>query len=147
MKLIPSSLHPQNLPRQEEDYLPFDSTSAEENPLTDEQVEVGSPSKEDEVERFDFYGKPQAHRPITRAKNKLRLRFKLMENSKLKDLVINIDDTPIKEEPPKPKKVKDSRPRKPSKVKMDKEKGLMLWPRLQPPCLEICRILTIFGHF
>ena len=49
-----------------------------------------------------------------------------MENPKLKDLVINIDDTPIKEEPPKPKKLKASRPRKPSKVKVDKEQGLKL---------------------
>ena len=52
--------------------------------------------------------------------NKLRLRFKLMDNPKLKDLVINIDDTPVKEDPPKPKKVKVSRPRRPSKVKDNK---------------------------
>ena len=56
----------------------------------------------------------------------LRLRFKLMDNPKLKDLVINIDDTPVKGEPPKPKKVKASRPRKPSKVKVNKEQGLKL---------------------
>ena len=49
-----------------------------------------------------------------------------MENPKLIYLVINIDDTPIKEDPPKPKKVKASRPRKPSKVKVDKEQGLKL---------------------
>lgn len=49
-----------------------------------------------------------------------------MENPKLKDLVINMDDTRIKEEPQKPKKVKASRPRKPSKVKVDKEQGLKL---------------------
>ena len=49
-----------------------------------------------------------------------------MDNTKLKDLVINIDDTPIKEDPPKPKKVKASRQRKPSKVKVDKERGLKL---------------------
>ena len=107
-------------------YLPSDSMSAEENILIDEQTEVGSPSKEDQEERYVFYGKPQAHRPITRSKNKLRLRFKLMENPKLKDLVINIDDTPIKEEPPKPKMVKVSKPRKYFKVKVDKEQGLKL---------------------
>ena len=49
-----------------------------------------------------------------------------MDNPNLKDLVINIDDTPIKEEPPKPKKVKASKPRKPSKVKVDKDQGLKL---------------------
>ena len=49
-----------------------------------------------------------------------------MDNPKLKDLVINIDDTPVKEEPPKPKKVKTSKPRKSSKVKVDKEQGLKL---------------------
>ena len=43
-----------------------------------------------------------------------------MDNPKLKDLVINIDDTPVKEDPPKPKKVKVSRPRRPSKVKVNK---------------------------
>ena len=53
-----------------------------------------------------------------------------MENPKLKDLVINIDDTPIKEEPPKSKKVKDSRPRKSSKVKVDKEQGLKLLAKI-----------------
>ena len=105
-------------------YLPFDSTSVEENPLINEQVEVGSPSKEDQEERYVFYGRPQAHRPITRAKNKLRLRFKLMENPKLKDLVINIDDTPVKQEPPNPKKVKALRPRKVSKVKVDRQQVL-----------------------
>ena len=49
-----------------------------------------------------------------------------MDNPKLKDLVINIDDTPIKEDPPKPKKVKVSRPRRPSKVKDNKDHGLKL---------------------
>ena len=98
-------------------YLPSDSTFGEENPLIDEHVEVGSPSKEYQEERYVFYGNPQAHRPIKRAKTKISLKFKLMD----KDLVVNIDDTPVKEEPPKPKKVKDSRPRKCSKVKVDKE--------------------------
>ena len=49
-----------------------------------------------------------------------------MDNPKLKDSVINIDDTPVKEEPPKLKKVKASRPWKPFKVKVDKEQGLKL---------------------
>ena len=49
-----------------------------------------------------------------------------MDNPKLKDLVINIADTPVKEDPPKPKKVKTSRPRKASKVKVDKEQVLKL---------------------
>ena len=49
-----------------------------------------------------------------------------MDNPKLKDLVINIDDTPIKEDPPKPKKVKVSRPRRPSKVKDNMDQGLKL---------------------
>ena len=49
-----------------------------------------------------------------------------MENPKLKDLVVSIDDTSIKEEPPKPKKENASRPRKPSKFKVDKEQGLKL---------------------
>ena len=49
-----------------------------------------------------------------------------MDNPKMKDLVINIDDTPIKKDPPKPKKVKVSRPRRPSKVKVDKDQGLKL---------------------
>ena len=95
-------------------FSPTESTSAKETHLVDEQVEVGSSSQENQEERHVFHGNPEAHRPITRAKNKLRLRFKLMDNLKLKDLVINIDDTLVKEDPPKPKKVKSSRPRKPS---------------------------------
>ena len=49
-----------------------------------------------------------------------------MDNPKHKDLVINIDDTPIKEGLSKLKKVKVSRPRRPSKVKVDKDRGLKL---------------------
>ena len=107
-------------------YLPTESTFAEENLLIDEQAEVCSPSKENQEEIYVFNGKPQARRPITRAKNKLRLSFKLMDNPKLKDLVINIDDTHVKEDPPKPKKVKVSKPRRPSKVKYNKDDGLKL---------------------
>ena len=54
-----------------------------------------------------------------------------MENPNLKDLVININDTPVKKEPSKPKKVKSSRPRKPSKVKVDKEQGLKLLAQIE----------------
>ena len=49
-----------------------------------------------------------------------------MDNPKLKYLVINIDDTHVKEDPPKAKKVKASRPRKHFKVKVDKKQGLKL---------------------
>ena len=84
--------------------MPIVSTSAEETHLMDEHAKVGSSSQENREERYVFHGKPEAHRPITRAKNKLRLRFKLMDNPKLKDSVINIDDTLVKEDPPKPKK-------------------------------------------
>ena len=67
-----------------------------------------------------------------------------MENPKLKDLVINIDDTPIKEEPPKPKKVKASRPMQPSKVKVDKEQGLKLLAQITN---SMPWILTVFCHY
>ena len=88
--------------------------------------EVGSPSYNIVEERFTFYGQPQAHRPITKEKNKLRLKFKLRYNPRLKDLVINIDDSPIKEKPPKPKKKRDAKPKKAPKSKVDKDQGLKL---------------------
>ena len=102
-------------------FFPTESTSTKETHLMDEREEVGSSSEENQEERYVFHINPEAHRPITRAKNKIKLSFKIMDNPKLKYMVINIDDTPVKEDPPKPRKVKASRPTKPSKVKVYKE--------------------------
>ena len=87
---------------------------------------MGSPSYNIAEERFTFHGQPQAHRPITRAKNKLILNSKLRDNPTLKDLVINIDDSPAKEQPPKHKKKRVSKPKKATKAKVGKDQGLKL---------------------
>lgn len=85
-----------------------------------------SPSHDIAKERFTFHGQPQVHRPITRPKNKLRLNSKLRDNPRLRDLIINIDDSPTEEQPPKSKKKRDAKPKKVPKAKVDKEKGLKL---------------------
>ena len=91
-----------------------------------EQEEVKSPSHDIVEERITFHGQPQVHRPITRPKNKLRLNSKLRDNPRLRDLIINIDDNPIEEQPSKLKKKKAKKPKKVSKAKVDKEQGLKL---------------------
>ena len=73
-------------------FLLASSVSEDETYFLDEQEEVGSPSYNIAEERFTFHGQPWAHRPITKAKNKLRLNSKLRDNPRLKDLVININD-------------------------------------------------------
>lgn len=78
-------------------FLPTSSIFKNGTYFLDEQEVVGSPSYNIAEERFTFHGQPQAHRPITRVKNKLRLNSKLRDNLRLKDLVINIDDSPVKE--------------------------------------------------
>ena len=87
---------------------------------------MGSPSYNIVEERFTFHGQPQAHRPITMVKNKLRVKSKVRNNLTLKDMVINIDDSPFKERPPKPKKKRDTKPKKAPKAKVDKDQGLKL---------------------
>ena len=87
---------------------------------------MSSPSHDIAEERFTFHGQPQVHRPITRPKNKLRLNSKLRDNPRLRDLIINIDDSPTEEQPPKSKKKRAAKPKKVPKAKVDKEQGLKL---------------------
>ena len=54
---------------------PTESNSIGETYLIDEQAKVGSSTQENQEERYVFHGNPEAHRPITRAKNKLQIRF------------------------------------------------------------------------
>ena len=61
------------------------------------------------------------HRPITREKIKLRLNSKLRDNPRLRDLVINIDDNPVMEQPPKPKKKRVAKPKKAHRAKVYKD--------------------------
>ena len=107
-------------------FLLASSISEDEAYSLGEQEEVRSPSHDIAKERFTFHGKPQVHRPITRTKNKLRLNYKLRDNPRLRDLIINIDDSPTKEQPPKSKKKRVAKPEKVPKAKVDKEKGLKL---------------------
>ena len=108
---------------------------------------MGSPSYNIVEERFTFHGQPQAHRPITRVKNKLSLNSKLRDNPRLRDLVININDSLVKEQPPKPKKKRVAKPKKAPKAKVDKDKGLKLLSKvLDTLSYAGCSILINFGH-
>lgn len=64
-------------------------------------------------ENVDSNPEVYIRRPHTRPSNKLRIKHKLIVNPKLKDLIINVEETPVPKE--KAKKMKDKKQKKQKK--------------------------------
>ena len=88
-----------------------DSWKKDENSEPETKEDDPIKSKEEVSRRVPlFLGEYGPRRPCTRPKNKLRLKYKLMENPWLKDLVINVDDSsPEKDRKRRIKLIKNQR--------------------------------------
>ena len=105
--------------------LPTSSSSSSHHSVPILQEEVTSsrkPAKRKEEDLPVYY----ARTPHTCPKNKLRLNSKLIDNPKLKDLIINVEDSlPTKEQRKTVKKIK-AKSLKQGKVKAKEVDGLAL---------------------
>ena len=99
------------------------SSSHHSTPVLQEEVTSSSnPAKRKEKDLLVYY----ARTPHTRPKNKLHLNSKLIDNPKLKDLIINVKDSPpAKEEKKTVKKIR-AKSMKQKKVKAKEMDGLAL---------------------
>ena len=99
------------------------SSSHHSTPILQEEVTSSrKPAKRKEKDLFVYY----ARTPHTRPKKKLRLNSKLIDNPKLRDLIINVKDSlPAKEEKKTVKKIR-AKSMKQEKVKAKEMDGLVL---------------------
>ena len=105
--------------------LPASSSSSSHHSAPVLQEEVTSsrkPAKRKEENLPVYY----ARTPQTRPKNKLRLNSKLIDNPKLKDLIINVKDSPPAKEQKKTVKKIREKSSKQRKVKAKEVDGLAL---------------------
>jgi hypothetical protein len=105
--------------------LPASSSSSSHHSASTLQEEVTSSGKlaKKKEENLPVY---YARTPHTHPKNKLRLNAKLIDNPKLKDLIINVEDPPPAEEQKKTVKKIKAKSLKQGKVKAKQVDGLAL---------------------
>lgn len=101
--------------------------SSSEEASSDKEVEATCQRKlVKSIKRVQFIPNPYMSRPHTRPKNKMRLKYKLIANPELKDLIINEDEGPKnKAKEKKAQKRRQPERKKPNK-KVDKAKALRL---------------------